>query len=235
MIYVSPARQYPMGMPMASARRAELLGFVRQSGAWLLEDDYDHEFRYSGQGQAALQAADRDGRVVLIGTFSKALLPSFRLGYVVVPTDLAADFARARAVIDRHAPVLEQMVLAEFMHRGLYAAHLRRMRVLYRERMEAMVAMLSRELGYCPEAAELQGGMHLVLPLREGTDDRAVAHALWKRGAVARPLSIYFTGRQRHPGLLLGYAAFTPEEIAATGPSLARMCAGLVSSPSGCG
>ncbi|MFQ3622616.1 MAG: PLP-dependent aminotransferase family protein [Acetobacteraceae bacterium] len=231
LIYVSPSRQYPLGVPMASERRAELLAFIRRSGSWLIEDDYDHEFRYGGDALPALQAADTDGRVILIGTFSKALLPSFRLGYIVAPADLASDFARARAVIDRHAPLLEQMVLAEFMHRGLYAAHLRRMRVLYRERLEAMLDMLARDCGFRPAAGHTSGGMHVVMPLRGDCDDQALTRELWMNGTVARPLSIYFAGRSRRPGLLLGFAAYTPHEIARVGPILAKTCAGKLNAP----
>ncbi|MBI5132644.1 MAG: PLP-dependent aminotransferase family protein [Rhodopseudomonas palustris] len=224
MILVSPSRHYPLGATLSAERRQQLLDFSRATGAWILEDDYDCEFRYRGPSPASLQSADRDGRVVSIGTFSKTLLPSFRLGFVVVPTDLADDFAKARAVIDRHAPIMEQMVLAEFMHRGLYSAHIRRMRSLYLERQEAMLTMLADWLSYAPPDFERVSGMHFVLPFREGVDDTAVARQLWEHRIVSRPLSMYYGGRNTRPGLLLGFAAFRPEDILAAGKYLEGMC-----------
>ncbi|MEM8852180.1 MAG: PLP-dependent aminotransferase family protein, partial [Pseudomonadota bacterium] len=125
MVFVSASRHYPLGVQLSQARRKSLLDYSRACGAWILEDDYDCEFRYDGPVSPALKSEDSANRVILIGTFSKTLLPSFRLGYIVAPPDLRDAFARARAVIDRHAPILEQMVLAEFMQRGFYAAHLR--------------------------------------------------------------------------------------------------------------
>jgi GntR family transcriptional regulator / MocR family aminotransferase len=221
MILVSPSRHYPLGATLSAERRQQLLDLSRATGAWILEDDYDCEFRYRSQPPAALWSGDRDGRVVSIGTFSKTLLPSFRLGFVVVPIDLADDFAKARAAIDRHAPIMEQMVLAEFMHRGLYSAHIRRMRSLYSERQAAMLTMLGETLSYTPPEFECISGMHIVLPFTEGVDDTAVARQLWANRIVSRPLSMYFGGRHTRPGLLLGFAAFRSEEILASGKFLA--------------
>lgn len=223
MVLVSPSRHYPLGGTLSAERREQLLDLSRTTGAWILEDDYDCEFRYRGQPFAALQSVDRDGRVVSIGTFSKTLLPSFRLGFVVVPIDLADDFAKARAVIDRHAPIMEQMVLAEFMHRGLYSAHIRRMRSLYAERQAAMLQLLDETLSYTPPEFECAGGMHFVLPFEEDVDDTAVAHELWKDRIVSRPLSMYFSGRRKCSGLLLGFAAFRAEDILAAGKHLAGL------------
>lgn len=139
---------------------------------------------------------------------------------MVVPTDLAEDFAKARAVIDRDAPIMEQMVLAEFMHRGSYAAHICRMRSLYSERQAAMLKMLTDWLSYTPPELECARGMHLVLPLRDGVDDDAVARQLWEHRTVSRPLSMYYGGRRTRSGLLLGFAAFRPEDILAAGKYL---------------
>lgn len=225
MIVVSPSRHYPLGGQLSAPRREALLAFSGKCGSWVLEDDYDCEFRYAGPLPPALKSQDRLERVLLMGTFSKTLLPSFRLGFIVVPGDLAADFAKARAVIDRHAPILEQMVLAEFMHRGLYAAHLRGMPSLYHKRQQTLVASIEESTGYRPPSTELSGGMHIVLPLQPGSDDRAVAHALREVGAIARPLSLYYSTERRRSGLLLGYAAFTPEEIIQAGGSLRRVTA----------
>ena len=223
MICVSAARQYPLGSSLAPARREALIDFATRAGSWILEDDYDSEMRYSGKYLPALQSIDRAGRVIYMGTFSKTLLPSFRLGYLVVPKDLIRAFTVARAVVDRHAPILEQMVLAEFMHRGLYASHLRRMRTVYRERQQAMLAVLADVVGYTPPDFEIEGGMHFVLPLHAHLDDQQVVNDLAQAQIIARPLSIYYAGRHKRPGILLGFAAYAPEAIEEAGNRLALL------------
>lgn len=223
LICVSPARQYPLGVQLSAARRRALLGFAARGGAWIVEDDYDGEMRYDGPPPPALGAGDAAARVILIGTFSKTLLPSLRLGYVVAPADLADSFAAARTAAQGHAPLLEQMTLAEMMHRGLYVAHLRRMRVLYRERQQALADALRERFGFETPAGQLVGGMHLVLPFRAGADDAAAARALAQKGVIARPLSPYAISARPRAGLLLGFAAFRPEEIARAAPLLAAV------------
>ncbi len=221
LICVSPARQYPVGAPLSKTRRDALVEYAARSGAWVLEDDYDSEMRYEGTLTPALQSIDQAGRVIYMGTFSKTLLPSFRLGFLIVPDDIAGPFARARSVIDRHAPLMEQMVLAEFIHRGFYAAHLRQMRITYYERQQAMLEVLDKVLDYRPPDYETESGMHFMIPLKDGVDDRAVSNDLWQRGIVARPLSIYYNGTSPRPGLLLGFAAFSPQTIRDAGEDLA--------------
>lgn len=220
MIVVSPARNYPLGDRLSPDRAKALLEHAYGCGAWIVEDDYDSDFVYGGPPHRPLRSRDPQQRVVYVGTFSKTMLPSFRLGFIVAPSDLAADFARARAVVDRHAPILEQMVLAEFMHRGLYAAHLRRMRAIYGARQAALVGVLREELGYEVPPSQLAAGMHLVLPLAPGEDDIALARLLAGRGVMARPLSIYGVGIERRRGLLLGYAGFEESEIRRSGAAL---------------
>ncbi|MEM8836718.1 MAG: PLP-dependent aminotransferase family protein [Pseudomonadota bacterium] len=213
MVVISPSRHYPLGGRLSAERRQALLELSKQSGTWILEDDYDSDFDYGSGSPSALQADDTEGRVILIGTFSKTLLPSFRLGYIVSPPDLAHDFAHARSVMDRHAPIFEQLVLSEFMHRGLYATHLRTMRSLYCERQAALVDRLDKELGYIPNPSELASGMHIVLPLSDDVDDRETVRRLQADGTVARPLSIYYANKKRRSGIILGFAGYTPEEI----------------------
>ena len=227
MIVLSPARSYPLGGRLSPARAQALVAHAYGCGAWIVEDDYDSDFVYRGPPHRPLRSRDPQRRVVYVGTFSKTMLPSFRLGFIVAPSDLAADFAKARAVVDRHAPILEQMVLAEFMHRGLYAAHLRRMRAIYGARQEALVAVLREELGHEVPPVQLMAGMHLVLPLASGEDDIALARLLAARGVMARPLSIYGVGIERRRGLLLGYAGFDEGEIARAGAAL-RCLAGRI-------
>jgi GntR family transcriptional regulator/MocR family aminotransferase len=214
-IYVSAARQYPLGMTLSQPRREALLQYARASGAWILEDDYDHEFRYVGHSPQAIHGMDRDSRTIHIGTFSKILLPSFRLGYMVVPSDLSEAFAKARAVVDRHASLIEQMVLSEFMHRGLLVSHIRRMRSLYRERQCQLIDGLHRLLGAELHFTGTETGLHLVMPFAPDVDDVSFARSAALAGVVVRPLSPYYATRQRRKGLLLGFAAFNQRDIEA--------------------
>jgi GntR family transcriptional regulator / MocR family aminotransferase len=226
-IFVSPARQYPLGMTLSRARREALLKFARSSGAWIVEDDYDNEFRYQGQIPPALYGQDRDSRTIHIGTFSKILLPSLRLGYIVVPPDLSVAFANARAVVDRHASLIEQMVLAEFMNKGLLASHIRRMRSLYRTRQLRLVAGLNELLGGTVKFVGEETGLHVSLRLHETADDVELAVEAARRGVVVRPLSLYYATRKRQQGLLLGFAAFNERETIAGLAALSGMRAAL--------
>lgn len=137
--YVTPSHQYPLGVTMSLARRLALLEWAERARAWVLEDDYDSEYRYAGRPLASLQGLDRAGRVCYIGTFSKVMFPSLRLGYLVAPPELAAAFAAARTIVDRHAPTVEQAALADFIIEGHFARHIRRMRALYAERQALLV------------------------------------------------------------------------------------------------
>jgi GntR family transcriptional regulator / MocR family aminotransferase len=211
--YVSPSHQFPLGATMSASRRLELLRWAAQAGAWILEDDYDSEFRYSTRPLASLQGMDQDGRVVYIGTFSKTLLPALRLGYLVVPPGIAHTFRAVRAACDRHSPVLDQAVLADFMTEGHFARHVRRMRNLYAERQGVLVDAIQRSLGGRLEARATGAGMHLVGWLKEGSDDGAVSARLWEAGIEAPALSRFGLVRPGRPGLLLGWAGYTPEAI----------------------
>ncbi|MDQ3316832.1 MAG: PLP-dependent aminotransferase family protein [Actinomycetota bacterium] len=143
---VTPSHQYPLGVTMSLARRLELLRWAGRASAWVLEDDYDSEYRYSGRPLEALQGLDTEGRVIYVGTFSKVLFPSLRLGYLVVPPDLVDAFTAARELSDRQAPALDQAVLARFMAGGHFARHVRRMRSLYAERQAILVEEAGRHL-----------------------------------------------------------------------------------------
>jgi GntR family transcriptional regulator/MocR family aminotransferase len=213
MAYVSPSHQFPLGATMSASRRLELLRWASQAGAWILEDDYDSEFRYSTRPLASLQGMDQDGRVVYIGTFSKTLVPALRLGYLIVPPESAHAFRAVRAACDRHSPVLDQAVLADFMTEGHFARHVRRMRDLYAERQGVLVDAIQRSLGDRLEARATGAGMHLVGWLEDGSDDAAVSARLREAGIEAPPLSRYGLLRPARGGLLLGWAGYTPEAI----------------------
>jgi GntR family transcriptional regulator / MocR family aminotransferase len=213
LIYVSPSHQYPYGVTMSLPRRLALLEWASRAGAWVLEDDYDSEYRYAGRPLAALQGLDREGRVIYLGTFSKVLFPALRLGYMVVPSDLVETFAAARALSDRHSPSLDQVALTDFIVDGHFARHIRRMRALYAERQAILVAAATRELDGLLEVPAAEAGMHLVGWLPTGGDDVLASRQLAAHGVEAPPLSLYgLTGLPRG-GLLLGYTAVGEKEI----------------------
>ena len=145
LVYVTPGHQFPLGITMSLPRRLELLEWARKSGALIFEDDYDSEYRYSGRPVPAMQGLDRNGLVLFAGSFSKVLFPSFRLGYLVIPADLLDYFAAAISVTSRHAPLLEQAVLCDFITEGHFGRHLRRMREVYAERLSVLLESRAAE------------------------------------------------------------------------------------------
>jgi GntR family transcriptional regulator / MocR family aminotransferase len=223
MAYVSPSHQFPLGATMSASRRLELLRWASRAGAWILEDDYDSEFRYSTRPLASLQGMDQDGRVVYIGTFSKTLAPALRLGYLIVPAAMAQAFAAARAVCDRHSPVMDQAVLADFLTEGHFARHVRRMRALYAERQEALVAALRQQLEGRLEIGPTGAGMHLVGLLGAGEDDAAISAQISDAGLEAPALSRYAMVQPSRGGLLLGWAAYEPDAIRSSVTRLAGL------------
>jgi GntR family transcriptional regulator/MocR family aminotransferase len=213
LVCITPSHQYPLGATMSLARRLELLRWASRSGAWVIEDDYDSEYRYTGRPLEALQGLDTEGRVVYVGTFSKVLFPALRLGYLVVPPDLVDAFVAARELTDRHPPIVEQAVLAEFIAGGHFVRHLRRMRSLYAARQAALVEDISRELSGLIDASLAGSGMHLVDWLPEDMDDRDASRLAAKHGVEAPPVSLYRTRPDGWGGLMLGYAAVGESEI----------------------
>jgi GntR family transcriptional regulator/MocR family aminotransferase len=204
--FVTPAHQCPLGVTMSLKRRLALLAWASEAGAWVIEDDYDSEYRYVGRPLAALQGLDTAGRVIYAGTFSKVLFPALRLGYLVVPRDLIETFAAARLFADMHPPPLEQAVLAEFMTEGHFAPHIRRMRRLYAERQAALIEAarpLSPWLDVCPSEA----GMHLLGWLRGGSDDQAIAQLAARHQVITHPLSRFCIEPSEQRALLLGYTS----------------------------
>jgi GntR family transcriptional regulator/MocR family aminotransferase len=205
--YVSPSHQYPLGATMSVSRRLELLAWASRTGAWVLEDDYDSEYRYTGRPLEALQGLDAEGRVIYLGTFSKVLSPALRLGYLVVPPDLVDPFSAARELTDRHSPLVEQAVLARFIAEGHFARHIRRMRTLYAERQDILVEAAAGDLRGLLDVRPAEAGMHLVGWLPDRTDDREAMRRAAARGVEAIALSMYGIEPPARGGLLLGYAA----------------------------
>jgi GntR family transcriptional regulator/MocR family aminotransferase len=213
MAYVSPSHQYPLGITMSLPRRMALLDWARRKQAWIVEDDYDSEFRYAGRPLAALQGLDTAHRVIYTGTFSKVLFPALRLGYLVAPEAVVDAFISARALADRHSPSLEQALVSEFLSEGHFARHVRRMRALYAERQGALVSAARRELAGVLDVGPAEAGMHLVGWLPKKAVDREVSRKAADAGVSAPAVSLYAMGPHAPPGLLLGYAAVNGRQI----------------------
>ncbi|HUN45522.1 MAG TPA: PLP-dependent aminotransferase family protein [Stellaceae bacterium] len=213
---VSPSHQYPLGVPLSLGRRLALLDWAVGAGAWIVEDDYDGEYRYSGRPLAPLHTLDHGNRVLYLGTFSKVLAPGLRIGYLVVPLAVMDRFVALKAASDRHAPALTQRVLARFMTEGRLAAHLRRMRVLYAARRAALLKALAAEAGglLAPEGAA-EAGLHLVTHLLVAGDDVAISRRAQDLRVHASPLSTYYAGSRRRRGFVLGFAGTPETEIRA--------------------
>ena len=207
LIYVTPSHQFPLGLTMSTSRRLELLAAAAEMQAWIVEDDYDSEFRYVSRPLTALQGLDRDGRVVYVGTFSKVMFPALRIGFVVAPPSLLPAIAAARQFAGTQQATLEQMVLADFISDGHFERHVRRMRAVYAERQQNLIEALRAECPNLVDAAAAGSGMHLVGWLAPGVDDADVSRRAAARGIDAIPLSAFAVDRGAgRPGVLLGYA-----------------------------
>jgi len=213
LIYVTPSHQYPLGMTLSLSRRLELLRLAGKTGAWIVEDDYDSEFRYLGQPLAALQGLDTEQRVIYVGTFSKVLFPSIRIGYAIAPTDLVDAIVHARSVGGHQSQTLDQAVLADFISEGHFARHVRRMRKLYAERQQVLLKAARSELDGLLDMKASGAGMHLIGWLPEGVDDRAASRAAFDRGVEVTPLSAYCLEPQQRGALRLGYTGYTSKKI----------------------
>lgn len=211
--YVTPSHQYPMGMTMSLRRRLELLEWAKQSNSWILEDDYDSEYRYEGRPIAALQGLDDAGRTIYVGTFSKVLFPALRLGYIVVPNSVVDAFVAARTLVDRCPPLIQQMVVADFINEGHFERHLRRMRTLYAARQSVLIEAVEDTLGDDLQISSDKAGLHLTGLLTPGLDDAVVSRVLRENGIVAPPLSFYSARPRERGGLVLGYAAVDEDTI----------------------
>ena len=202
---VTPSHQSPLGVALSLPRRLALLSWARAAGSWIIEDDYDSEFRYVGRPLPALKSLDRDDRVLYAGTFSKVLYPSLRLGYLVVPESLVATFARSNRLRNLGHPTLEQRVVAVFMAAGHFARHLKRMRALYAARRRALANGLSRVFGDRITVDLKPGGMHLIARFGAGVCDIKLAELAQAGGFSVEALSHRSTTNACGQGLLLGF------------------------------
>lgn len=214
LIFVTPSHQYPLGSVMSLRRRLALLEYASQHSSWIIEDDYDSEFRFSGHPIPSLQGLVQEAPVIYVGTFSKTLYPGLRIAYMVLPKGLVASFCTAHSELYREGHLLTQVALAEFIKAGYYAAHIRRMRLIYASRRAALIALIEKWLG--PgwlHPNDSNAGLHLVMSLPKWMSDVEVARAALERGVVVRPLSRYYAGKSPESGLLLGFACLNEQQM----------------------
>jgi len=211
--FAAPSHQYPLGVTMSAARRLRLLEWAQRSRAWIIEDDYDSEYRYSNLPIASLQGLDGNARVIYIGTFSKVMFPSLRLGYLVIPVDLIERFAAMRQVMDICPAQITQAVMSDFIREGHFARHVRRMRPIYAERRSVLVAELERQLGDSVTIMGDQAGMHLAIFLTRGRDDRKIAATAARQSLWLSPLSSSYIGRTARHGFVLGFGNTKANDI----------------------
>jgi GntR family transcriptional regulator/MocR family aminotransferase len=212
-IYVTPSHQFPLGVTMSLKRRKALLQYAQTSGAYILEDDYNAEFRFSGPPLPCLQGLDRSGRVIYAGTMSKILYPSLRLGYLLVPTPLVDAVAKLRTAMDQHSPTIDQATLARFITEGFYLSHVRRMRKIYSERREVFIEQFNKLLGdrFTLEIAD--AGLHALAWFRSEKDVPLLQRARATLGVKISLLSFFCIDAKLPPALVLGFAAWSPAQI----------------------
>jgi GntR family transcriptional regulator/MocR family aminotransferase len=212
LIYVTPSHQYPIGVTLTLPRRLALIEYARRCGAWIVEDDYDSEFQFDGRSTPSMQGLDDGGRILYVGTFSKVLFPSLRLAYLVAPESLVDGFVRARTTQDGHSARLSQLVTADFIDEGHFAAHVRRMRQLYHHRRDLLLSEINQRLQPWCRPIGFAAGLQLTVALprkREASLTRAAAMA----GVVTPVLSDLFLSKPTLDGWILGFAALPDEAI----------------------
>lgn len=225
---VTPSHQYPLGVTMTASRRLQLLDWAETNASWIIEDDYDSEYRYEGMPVTSLQGLDRNSRVVYIGTFSKVLFPALRLGYLVIPEDLVERFLAVRFALDIGPATFQQLVLADFIREGHFARHIRRMRLIYAERRNTLIENLQDQFGSAVQVAGAEAGMHLSA-LMDGIPDKELSARAAKENLWVAPLSAFYFGKAVQQGFILGFGSSSVQEIPAAVQKL-RVLADKVSS-----
>ena len=212
-IFTTPSHQQPLGITMSISRRLGLIKYASANNLWIIEDDYDSEFRYRGRPLPALSALDKSGRVLYVGTFSKSMFSAIRLGYIVVPQWLVDPFAKARNIIGQNSSPITELALSRFMEEGSFSEHIRKMRRIYRDRKDTLLDALEN---YCADTLSPQktdAGMHIIADLKAGLDDLIVHQKLLNSGIDSLPLSIYYEGKSNENALVLGFSAVPKKTI----------------------
>lgn len=206
MIFTTPSHQQPLGTTMSLSRRLALLDYARQNDAWVIEDDYDSEFRYRGRPLPALSALDSERRVFYVGTFSKSMFAAIRLGYIVVPRSMVETFAKAKTLLGQGTSAVTEQAMSDFMEDGRFVEHIRRMRRNYRERRDTLFECLVQDCGGLLTPQPTDAGMHMLAWLPPGTDDQAAHSALMADGIESLPLSVYSLRPLDRAALVLGFS-----------------------------
>ncbi|MGV8893617.1 MAG: PLP-dependent aminotransferase family protein [Burkholderiaceae bacterium] len=223
-IFVTPSHQYPLGTIMSLSRRRLLLEYAAAHKSWIMEDDYDSEFRYGSRPLASLQGLDTHQRVLYMGTFSKTMFPGLRVGFLVVPEALSDAFATGHSELYRGGQAFTEAILADFMTEGYFASHIRRMRVLYGERLRLLQQAIEHHFGDAIDFSDGDAGLHLALHLPNGCDDVAISREARAVGIITRPLSGYYMqAASTKRGLMLGYACVPNSQIASAFDQLAAI------------
>lgn len=222
LLYITPSHQFPTGVVMSLRRRRELLDAAARHGSWIIEDDYDGEFRFSGRPIASLQGIDNAQRVIYLGTFSKALFPGLRLGYLVLPESICEQFSLASARLAFEGRQVEQAALAAFMRDGHFSAHIRRMRLIYAARRELLALVWREALGELAPLTGADTGIHLVAQLPPGLDV-AISEQAQALGMAAQALSTFYAAEPGSSGLVIGYGGVHEQDIRRHGKALAQL------------
>lgn len=242
--YLTPSHQYPLGVTLSIERRLEFLDWARRSGRWIIEDDYDSEYRFRQRPIPALQGLDSAGRTFYVGSFSKVLFPSLSMGYLIAPTEWTEEVARVLSLVSRPPSRLDQLTLLAFLEEGHFGRHLRRMRSIHEARRAALVEAITRRLAGAVEILGDEAGLHLAVRILGRKSDRTISKELRERGVIAPPLSDYYAedvrrGRsssrpeeaRRIRGLVLGYGGVTPTRIPAAVQKMAEVLEAAVVTP----
>lgn len=212
--YVTPSHQFPMGNTLALSERIKLLNYARDNNMWVIEDDYDSEFRYNSRPIPALQGMDVNGNIIYVGNLSKVLLPALRLGYMVFPTEaLARQFATAKSVIEGQSNIINQAVACEFIKQGHFSRHIRRMRLLYKKNQDDLVDLINKHLNGKLIPVPVEAGMHLIAWLLAGVNAEKIADEALKDGVIIHPISGYGIEFKHQNGLILGFSGFLFKEM----------------------
>jgi GntR family transcriptional regulator/MocR family aminotransferase len=223
LIFVTPSHQHPLGVTMSLNRRLELLDYAQQNNCWVVEDDYDSEFRYTGRALPALRALDHTGNVLYVGSFSKSLFPALRLGYLISPPSMVDAFTAGQTILSQNVSPVLQQVTARFILDGSFNSHIRKMRSAYQQRRDLLIESLTEQAGELLELETCEAGMHLIAWLRNrSVSDSEAACAIWDSGIDCLPVSLYCDQQKLRPGIMFGFACAAENAIAANTVQVAR-------------
>jgi GntR family transcriptional regulator/MocR family aminotransferase len=224
LVYVTPSHQFPLGYTLSKAKRLQLLDWAQKNNTWILEDDYDSEFRYKGNPLASLQGLDTNGRVIYSGTFSKVLFPGLRLAYIVLPSvEMVDQFKEVKDNLDRQSPVMEQLILCRFMEEGHFLRHIRKMRLLYAERQNILIQLLNEHLKDYLRLNTAPSGMHLLCWLSDKINIARFREEIKKQNLSISFVDDHAVEHSLPPAITLGFTAFSKYKLK-TGVEKLQQC-----------